>query len=651
MVDLTDWTLDEKVREVHGSLPHISGLWGMLVDYNAEPYPAGGSERHGVPELRFTDGPRGVACFGSTCFPAPIARGAAFDPELEERIGDAIGVEARTHGANFIAAVCINALRHPGWGRAQETYGEDPHHLGQLGAALTRGLQRHVMACAKHFACNSIEDNRFKVDVQLPERVLRETYLPHFRDCVDAGVASVMSAYNRVNGEWCGGNRHLLTEILRDEWGFDGFVVSDFVFGTHAPTDLAAGLDLEMPLRKWFGLFLKRAMRQGRVSEAELDTAVSRIVRTKRRFAEIGEPERYRPESVACAEHVALAREAATKSMVLLKNEPVGEAPILPLATDSLAVIGPLADAELTGDKGSSHVRSPYVVTPLAALRERVDVAFADGRDVAAAAQLAASKPAAVVVVGLTHRDEGESIPLRFGLGGDRTDLRLRPRDEALIQAVVAAQPRTVVVLVGGSAIITEAWRDAVPALVMAWYSGMEGGHALADLLFGDANFAGRLPMVWPRTHEQLPSFDPTAKTADYSELHGYRRLQAQGEEPAFPFGFGLSYTRFQCGEMVVDGLRVRVDVTNVGDRAGDEVVQLYVGARTDGLPRPPWDLRGFERVGLEAGESATVEFVIDPQRLAVWDGGWRVEPGRYEVGVGPSGEPGSWVRGKFELD
>ncbi len=654
MTDVADWTLEEKLHEVHGSLPHVSGLIGMLLDYNAEPYPAGGNEARGVPELRFTDGPRGVACYSSTCFPAPVARGAAFDPELEERIGDAMGVEARAHGATFIAAVCINALRHPGWGRAQETYGEDPHHLGALGAALTRGLQRHVMACAKHFACNSIEDNRVRVDVQVPERTLREVYLPHFRACVDAGVASVMSAYNSLNGAWCGGNRHLLTEILRDEWGFEGFVVSDFVFGTHAPTDLAAGLDLEMPLRKWYGIALKWALHNGRVSMEELDLAVSRIVRTKRRFAAIGEPERYAPEAVAGPAHVALAREAATKAMVLLKNEPVGDAPVLPLTADRIALIGALADAELTGDRGSSHVRSPYVVTPKQALAERCDVAWHDGRDPQAAARSAAERDAAVIVVGLTHRDEGEAIPLRWGLGGDRTDLRLRRQDERLIQAVAASQPRTVVVLVGGSALITEAWRERVPAMVMAWYAGMEGGHALADLLFGDADFSGRLPMVWPRTHEQLPPFDPTANTADYSGLHGYRRLQAEKQEPAFAFGHGLAYASFAYGEVdvVVDGdVHLAVDVTNTSERDGAEVVQASVGARTGGLPRPPWDLRAFRRVPIAAGQTVRVELTVPRRDLAVWDGRWLVEPGRYEVGIGPSSDPATFVRGSFELD
>ncbi|MEA3440713.1 MAG: glycoside hydrolase family 3 N-terminal domain-containing protein [Chloroflexota bacterium] len=228
---LSQMTLDEKLAQMTGDSSILRDGWGMLTAYNFTPIPSGENQRLGVPALQFTDGPRGVALNHSTCFPVSIARGATWDIELEERIGDAIGMEARSLGANFYGGVCINLLRHPAWGRAQETFGEDPYHLGEMGAALVRGVQRHVMACAKHFACNSIENARFKVDVQVSERTLREVYLPHFKRCVAEGVASIMSAYNQVNGTYCGHNKHLLRDILKDEWGFAGFVMSDFIWG------------------------------------------------------------------------------------------------------------------------------------------------------------------------------------------------------------------------------------------------------------------------------------------------------------------------------------------------------------------------------------------------------------------------------------
>ena len=217
---LARMTLADKIGQMSGDTPLFPSLVEMLWAYNTRPMPAGENRKLGIPAIQFTDGPRGVVVYHSTCFPVSMARGATWDPALEERVGEAIGIEARSQGANFIACVCINVLRHPAWGRAQETYGEDPHHLGELGAALVRGVQRHVMACVKHYAANSIENSRMKVNVEVAERTLREIYLPHFKRCVDAGAAAVMSAYNRINGDWCSQNRHLLRDILKEEWGF-----------------------------------------------------------------------------------------------------------------------------------------------------------------------------------------------------------------------------------------------------------------------------------------------------------------------------------------------------------------------------------------------------------------------------------------------
>jgi beta-glucosidase len=668
-------TLDEKIRQMSGDMPTARGLLSMMRQYNPVPYPAGENERLGIPGIRFSDGPRGVVIYHSTCFPVSMARGASWDTTLEERIGDAIGIEARSQGANFFGGVCINLLRHPAWGRAQETYGEDPHHVGEMGVALTRGVQRHIMACAKHYACNSIENSRMRLDVRVGERALHEVYLPHFKRLADEGVAAVMSAYNKVNGTHCGHNRYLLIDTLKQAWGFHGFVISDFVFGIRSPLAAASGLDIEMPATVHFGRRLKRAVRRGRVPLAAVDEAVLRILRTKLRFAAgptgpIGEPERYGAEAVVSADHVALAREAAVKSMVLLKNEPLDSGrPVLPLDLGTLgriAVVGRLAAVANTGDRGSSDVRPPYVVTPLqgmrAAVGEWASLTFDGGSDLAAAARTASKADVAIVVAGYDHQDEGEYIDVPLGSrGGDRRHLTLLPQDERLIQAVAAANPRTVVVLLGGSAIITEAWRQKVPAILMAWYAGMEGGHALADILFGKANPGGKLPCVWPRAAEHLPFFDPDVDEIEYGLFHGYRLLDRQGHEPAFAFGFGLSYTTFECSNLQLSDetiapegcLVVSVDVTNTGQRVGDQVVQLYVGCEGSRVERAPRSLVAFDRIGLEPGEKRTVRLELPVRRLAYYDvalAGWVVEPISYVAYVGSSSRSQDLLAARFRV-
>src|SRR3954468_11341375 len=281
---LTD---SEKLGLLDGDQSFWPGMPEMMgVGYNLEPIVAGAVPRIGIPGIRFSDGPRGAVIGRSTAFPVPMARGATWDPELEERIGEAIGAEIRAQGGNYFGGVCINLLRHPAWGRAQETFGEEPVLLGAMGAALTRGAQRHVMACVKHYACNSMENARFRVDVRVDEPTLHEVYLAHFREIVEAGVASVMSAYNSVNGEWCGQNRHLLTEILRDEWGFDGFVVSDFIWGLRDPVaSLAAGLDVEMPFAQQRTRAVPGALADGTASWDDVERAALRILRTQLRSA------------------------------------------------------------------------------------------------------------------------------------------------------------------------------------------------------------------------------------------------------------------------------------------------------------------------------------------------------------------------------
>jgi beta-glucosidase len=641
LAELTD---AERLGLLDGDQPFWPGMPEMIgVGYNLEPIVAGAVPRLGIPGIRFADGPRGAVIGRSTAFPVPMARGATWDPALEERVGDAIGAEIRAQGGTYFGGVCVNLLRHPAWGRAQETYGEEPVLLGRMGAALARGAQRHVMACVKHFACNSMENARFTVDVRADERTLREVYLPHFRMVVDAGVASVMSAYNSLNGQWCGQNRALLTGILREEWGFSGFVVSDFIWGVRDPVgSLAAGLDIEMPFAQQRARALPDALATGAAAREDVDRAALRILATQVRFAAAVRADPPPRSVVACDAHRALARTVAARSMVLLRNE--GLLPLAPAGLRRLAVVGRLADLPNTGDHGSSDVRAPHVVTPLAGLR-----AALPGVEVTTDPGAAASADAAVVVVGYTHEDEGEFVgsydPALAALyppaddpgaldalarvwdagpqsvGGDRDSLRLHPSDEELILRVAAANPRTVVVVLAGAAVTAEAWRHEVPAILLAWYPGMEGGHALADVLLGAAEPGGRLPFVVPRDEADLPAFDKNATSVTYDRWHGQRKLDRDGVAPAYPLGFGLSYTRFTVTDVTAgDGL-VSATVTNVGDRAGGHVVQAYA------CP-PERALLGFARVELAVGATARVEVPLT--ELCTPDGPLRVEVGSY---------------------
>jgi beta-glucosidase-like glycosyl hydrolase len=341
-----------------------------------------------------------------------MARGATWDLDLERRVGTAIGLEAKAQGANYFAGVCVNLPRHPAWGRIQETYSEDPLLLGEFGLALTQTVQEHVMACVKHYALNSMENARFRVDVRVDEDVLHEVYLPHFRRIVEGGVGAVMSAYNSVNGEWAGQNHHLLTEILREQWGFDGLVMSDFVFGLRdAAKSVMNGLDIEAPFRQQRGLHLESALESGELQWEDVDRACERILRKQLEFTIRTEKSHPGAEVIFSKKHRALAREVAARSMVLLKNNPINGDPLLPLQPKSVAkvaVVGRLANIANTGDKGSSQVYPPSVVTPLEGIRAalpNVEVLFAE--TVQEAERLASKVDVIIPVVGYTYEDEG----------------------------------------------------------------------------------------------------------------------------------------------------------------------------------------------------------------------------------------------------
>jgi beta-glucosidase len=663
---LREATLAEKVGMMSGKgffeqYKASGGIWG------AHPYRAGGGiERLGVPALYFTDGPRGVARGNSTCFPCSMARGATFDVDLEQRIGEIMGIEARTQDATLSGAVCINLLRHPAWGRAQETYGEDPHLLGAMGAALGTGIQTHnVVATVKHFALNSMENARFKVDVKIDERTLHEIYLPHFRAALDAGTATVMSAYNKMNGEYCGQHRELLTNILRGEWGFDGFVHSDWVMGVYKPYGASAGLDVENPEPLIFGEKLIAAVEAGHIERSVIDTACRRILRVIYRFACADDPLTSYPLAlVAQPAHIAVAREAAEKSAVLLENN--GCLPLNRSSVKKLAVLGRLADMENTGDFGSSRVRPPFVVTPLAGLRAMLgDAAIMTGdeSDLVGAQQVASQADAVVVIVGYTADDEGEYIPGdialghdsdkaddvqsevgggKFSRGGDRHVLELPPAQIDLIAAAHASGRPVVVVVVAGSAVIVESWREQTNAILQTFYSGMEGGGALARLLFGDVAPSGKLPFTVARDANDYPWFDREANAVEYGYWHGYAKFVAEQIVPRYAFGHGMSYTTFSYRALKVrrcaDTIEASVAVFNDGAVTADEIVQFYVGFPGTVSPRAAHSLKGFDRITLAPGETGIARVTIAIKDLAYRDPAthsWRVEPGAHMVIVG----------------
>jgi beta-glucosidase len=691
-------TPDEKLNLLDGDVPFWAGLADMHTrGYNLTPIQMGRIERLGIPGLKFSDGPRGVVMGASTAFPVSMARGATWDLELEEKIGVAIGLEMRAQGANFFGGVCINLPRHPAWGRVQETYGEDPILLGEFGAALTRGVQRNVMAVAKHYALNSMENARFTVDVTADEAALHEVFLAHFRRVVEEGVSGIMTSYNSVNGEWAGQNEQLLQGVLRDEWDFQGVAVSDFVWGLRdAAKSLRAGLDVEEPFAQQRALHLPGDLAAGRVSWQHVDRAARRILRTQLHSYATRDPGEPPAGVVFSAEHRALAREAAARSMVLLKNDEVDGKRVLPLdasALTNVALIGRLGDVANTGDHGSSDVRSPEVVTPLQGLRAALpgaSVRHVADDDPQAAAAAARNADAVIVVVGYTAMDEGEyvgssayadeqllatfppagdsaigqemvaklasagdgtdaSILGGASDGGDRESLRLRTVDAEIIRAVSAANPRTVVAIVTGGAVITEEWRDQVPAVLLSWYSGCEGGHALADVLLGRTDTSGRLPFSIPAAEQHLPFFDRDATAITYDKWFGQRLLDRDGHAAAFPLGYGLSYTTFELsapaiGEPHGEHVDVHVTVTNTGTVPGRHVVQVYGRPHDAGDDFPPRVLLGFTSVGLGPGESRNVTIDGSTRPLQRWRGkGFVPASGTAQIEIAAhAGDPGA---------
>ncbi|SED35929.1 beta-glucosidase [Rhodococcus pyridinivorans] len=627
--------------------------------------------RENIPSIMLTDGPHGVrkqtaegdhlglhSSVPATCFPPAVALGCSFDPELLERVGAALGAEARALQVGVLLGPGINIKRSPLCGRNFEYLSEDPLLSGVLGAALVRGLQSQgVGASLKHFAANNQETDRMRVSADIDPRPLREIYLRAFERVVrDAQPWTVMCSYNRINGVYSSRNPWLLTDVLRGEWGFEGLVVSDWGAVDDRVASLAAGLDLEMPSTGGrTDAEIVAAVRAGTVDESVLDTAAARVIELVQKAVAASDP----GATFDADAHHALAREVAAQSIVLLRNEN----DMLPLATDAnIAVIGELARTPRYQGAGSSRIEPTRLDNALDEIRSLSgrDVPFAagyalDGSDSAElvdeAVKRAADADIAVVFLGVPAELESE--------GFDRDDLELPQRQTALLDAVLTANPNVVVVLSNGGVVRLSGFADRVPAIVEGWLLGQAGGGAVADVLYGHANPSGRLAETVPIRLEDTPAhtnFPGEHGHVRYGEglFVGYRSYDARRLDVSFPFGHGLSYTTFEYSDAAVESdgdLTVHVTVTNTGGRAGAEVVQVYAGAPGSSVARAPRELKGFTKVRLDSGESQRVAVSIRRDDLAYWDtrvDSWVVEGGTYSIDIGASSRD---IRQTFTVD
>jgi beta-glucosidase len=631
-----------------------------------------GVERLGIPSVMVADGPHGlrrqpeggdhVGIGGSvpaTCFPTASALGSSWDPDLVRSVGEAVGREAREQGVAVVLGPGINIKRSPLCGRNFEYFSEDPAVSGALGAALVEGLQSQgVGASVKHFAANNQETDRMRVSADVDERTLREIYLPAFEQVVkQAKPWTVMCAYNRLNGIQVSQHHWLLTEVLRDEWGFDGFVMSDWGAVHDRVAALAAGLDLEMPPNLGISdLAIVEAVKSGALDELVLDTAVTRVIDVVHRSQKAQEPVQVDAEA-----HHALARTVAQQCAVLLKNDG-GLLPLDLQPGQRLAVVGEFARTPRYQGAGSSQVNPTRVDVALdelrAAVPDGVEVDFAPGftiePDPSAVAALAdqavavaAGADVVVAFLGLPARDESE--------GFDRTHIDLPVAQRDLLARLAAANPRLVVVLANGSSVAVADWMEHAPAVLECWLSGQAAGGAVADLLLGAANPSGRLAETIPTRLEDNSSylnFPGEAGHVRYGEgvFVGYRGYDALDQEVAFPFGHGLSYTTFAHSDLVVDvhgsaeggdlALDVSCMVTNTGARDGVETVQLYVGDPEASVARPKRELKAFAKVALAAGASSAIRLTLTARDLSYWSvqqSAWVLEGGDFDIAVGAS--------------
>ena len=625
-------------------------------------------EKYGIPSLFMCDGPHGLRkqenaadmlgvnnSRSATCFPGEVTTAGSWDPALLERIGNAIGQEARDQGVGLVLGPGANLKRNPLCGRNFEYFSEDPYLAGKLAAGFIRGAEAQGIGTSlKHFAANSQELERFTSDSILDERTLRELYLTAFEIAVKEGKPStVMCAYPKLNGAHCSDHKELLTDILRTEWGFSGLVVTDWGAMNDRIAAFQVGCDLNMPGGSdYMEKETAAAVRNGTLPESCIDASARRVLKLVFRAAEA------RKEKASCdydAHHV-LAKQAAEAGAVLLKNEDQ----LLPLRENAkIAVIGTMAKQMRFQGAGSSHINPTKLSQPLDFL---LGVLYAPGCDdrgetteamLAEAAEAAGNAETAVVFAGLPDRFESE--------GFDREHMRLPDGHNRMIEAAAKANPNTVVVLLCGCAVECP-WADSVKAILYMGLPGQAGGEAVADLLYGRTNPSGRLAESWPYRYEDVPSSEIYGKQWDalYEEgiYVGYRYYDKAGIPVRWPFGFGLSYTEFAYSDLRLEGSRVTVTVKNIGSFSGAEVVQMYVAAPQDGLHRPLRELKGFQKVFLQPGEETQVTFALDKRSFAFWNGSWVIPGGIYTLQVGDQSAsmevPGNtvpapdWQKGSF---
>jgi beta-glucosidase len=657
---LSRLTLEEKISILHANSKFTTAAIPRL----------------GIPRRWLDDGPHGVRedigpdtwqSAGrtddfATAMPAGICLAATWNPELGFSEGEAIGQEARARGKDIMLGPGINILRTPLCGRNFEYLGEDPFLSGAMCVGYIRGEQsQDISSCVKHFALNNQEFERNSINVEVDERALREIYLPAFKAAVQqGGVWSVMGAYNEFRGQHCCENNYLLNKILKDEWHFQGLIMSDWA-GAHDTRECALnGLDLEMGTETNYDSFYfaqpyLKLLQSGELPMAGLDEKVRRNLRVM--FAtHVFDADR-KTGSLNTAAHQAVARQVAEEGIVLLKNEK-NLLPLNPEKIKTIAVIGENAIRLQAHGGDSSGIKAFYEITPLQGLVNRVgtnvNLIFSEGYRKNGGADLAdravaAAKSADVVIYigGLNHDKEFDCE------GQDRADLKLPYGQDDLIQKIVAANPKTIVVL-EGTMVEMDAWLDKVPALLQAWYPGMEGGNALAKVIFGDINPSGKLPATFPKKLSDSPAhalgnYPGTNGTVTYAEglLVGYRWFDTKNIEPQFPFGFGLSYTTFKYSNLKLipgDGtneiVTAQFEIKNTGKVAGAEVAQLYVHEGKPNLMRPEKELKGFKKVFLQPGEKQTVSIPLTRSAFAYYDpaqSGWVAQPDNFEILIGSS--------------
>jgi beta-glucosidase len=660
------------------------------------------NERLGIPSIKMADGPIGIRSWAAsssetkkqggdkkvttTSFPAGVAMAATWDTELLRSEGQAIGQELKALGRDMILGPTVNINRTPLWGRNFEGYGEDPYLTSRLGVAYIKGVQSEgVIATVKHFAANNQEFERHRIDAVVGERALQEIYFPAFKAAVqEAGVWSVMSAYNRLNGVYCAEDSALLRDVLQNQWGFKGFVVSDWGSTYSTAATVNAGMDLEMPggdpMKNWLTKPAQQAVGNGggwlvpekvlpeisagKISTSTIDENVGRILRGIFVSGQFDKPHTATGEVDTPAQR-SLARKAAAESIVLLKN--AGDLlPLDPSKIHSLALIGPNAGVARTGGGGSSLVVPKYSVTPLKGIQDRagqrVQIRYAPGASAEGegagknnpdarerlrneAVKAAAKADAAILVVGRSPKLESEDFDIK--------SLDLPAGQDDLIEAVAKVNQHTIVVINAGGPVIMSKWIAQVPAIVDMWYGGQEGGNAIADVLFGEVNPSGKLPVSFVKAWKDSPAYGhyPGENLrVEYAEgiYVGYRYFDKKNVEPLFPFGYGLSYTKFEYSGLKIspdeaspgEPVKVSVQVRNSGSRTGAEVVELYLHDGHSSVDRPVQELKGFARASLAPGESKEVQFTLDRSALAFYSTAkkdWVAEPGTFDVLVGSS--------------